>query len=79
MVFIILNSIGMANYDYIDEDAIRNQYLDTLFNIFSFIFTLEAVIKIIALGFCSVKTSYMRDPWNVLDFFIVTAALLEFF
>ena len=52
MVFIILNSIGMANYDYIDEDAVKNQYLDKLFNIFSLIFTLEAVIKIIALGFC---------------------------
>ena len=40
-------------------------------------FTLEAVIKIIAAGFLLAgKNSYIRDPWNILDFVIVVSALL---
>lgn len=40
-------------------------------------FTLEAVIKIIALGFLfNGKPSYIREPWNILDFIIVASALL---
>ena len=79
MLFIILNSIGMANYDYLDDDALKNQILDAIFNVFSLIFTLEAVIKIIALGFVFGKNTYLRDPWNVIDFFIVVTGLLDFF
>ena len=79
MVFIILNSIGMANYDYINDDAAMNDFLNAVFNIFSLVFTLEAVIKIIALGFAFGKKTYLKDPWNVIDFVIVITALLEFF
>ena len=79
MVFIILNSICMANYDYIDEEALLNTTLNAIFNIFSLIFTLEAVIKIIALGFVMGKNTYLKDPWNVIDFLIVVTALLDFF
>jgi voltage-dependent calcium channel L type alpha-1D len=40
------------------------------------IFTLEMVIKMIALGLaCNGKDSYLRNAWNVLDFIIVTSAL----
>ena len=40
------------------------------------IFTLEMVIKITALGFAfSGKNSYIREPWNILDFLIVVSAL----
>ena len=41
------------------------------------IFTLEAIINIILLGFfCNGKTSYARDPWNVMDLLIVFFSLL---
>ena len=78
MLFIILNSIGMANYDYIDDKAVMNIYLNAIFNVFSLIFTLEAAIKIIALGFVFGKNTYLRDPWNVIDFFIVVTGLMDF-
>ena len=40
-------------------------------------FTIEAAIKIIAAGFAFAgKTSYIREPWNILDFVIVLSALL---
>ena len=41
-------------------------------------FTIEAVIKIIALGFIFGRRTYLRDPWNVIDFFIVITAVLQF-
>ncbi len=33
-------------------------------------------IKIIALGFVLAPKSYLRDPWNILDFIIVSTSLL---
>lgn len=40
------------------------------------VFTLEAVIKIIAFGFAMAgPTSYIKEPWNILDFLIVISAL----
>lgn len=44
----------------------------TIFNyIFAAIFTIEAILKIIALGLF-----YFRDNWNKFDFIIVVATLL---
>ena len=42
------------------------------------IFTIECIIKIIALGFRGKKKSsaYIRDPWNKLDFFVVIISLI---
>jgi len=34
------------------------------------------IVKIVALGFVLNKNSYLRDPWNVLDFIIVGSAWL---
>ena len=69
----------MGMYDYINEDAGMNKFLDAVFNIFSLVFTLESIIKIIALGFIFGKNTYLRDPWNVMDFLIVITALMDFF
>jgi len=41
------------------------------------VFTFEAVVKIIAVGFLLAgKDSYIREAWNILDFLIVISALL---
>ena len=48
--------------------------MDIAFNI---IFAMEAVVKIIAMGFFMDKGSYLTEPWNVLDFFIVVASLID--
>jgi len=39
--------------------------------VFLVIFTLEAMMKIIAYGFVSHPGAYLRSGWNVLDFVIV--------
>lgn len=58
-------------------------YLD---NVFTVLFTIEASVKIIALGFIfnSPKLSsrgyepYIRNPWNIIDFVVVLASLFDF-
>ena len=78
MTLILINSICMAGYDYIDTDAERNKVLDRIFEVFSLLFAIEAIIKIISLGFIFGPKTYLRDAWNVIDFFIVVTSLLEF-
>ena len=39
--------------------------------VFLIIFTFEMVVKIIALGFVAEPNTYLRDPWNILDFVVV--------
>ena len=42
------------------------------------IFTTEAVLKIITLGFLfNRRYSYLRNTWNILDFIIVIFALIS--
>ena len=40
------------------------------------IFTSEACLKIIAAGFALGKNSYLKDPWNVLDFVVMVKSTL---
>merc|ERR1740117_1026389 len=47
--------------------------------IFTLLFTCECILKVIALGFACHKGAYIRDPWNVLDFFIVNVSLVCLF
>lgn len=43
---------------------------------FTVIFTLEAILKIIAMGFIFGKGSYLRDGWNWIDFIVVISGIL---
>ncbi|XP_049622333.1 sodium channel protein type 10 subunit alpha isoform X2 [Suncus etruscus] len=44
--------------------------------VFTGIYTFEALIKILARGFCLNEFTYLRDPWNWLDFSVITLAYL---
>lgn len=80
---IILSSLKLVVDTYIDQDSDSSteQLLSSLSAkidyTFNIIFTLEALIKIISLGFFFDKGSYLREPWNQLDFFIVVSALID--
>jgi len=45
--------------------------------VFTIIFTLEALSKIIGMGFIMSKGCYLRNTWNWLDFIVVITSLLE--
>jgi len=40
--------------------------------VFLVIFTLEAIMKVVAYGFALHPGCYLRNGWNILDFFIVS-------
>ena len=46
--------------------------------IFTGIYVVEMILKIIAMGFVLGKGSYLSDPWNRLDFFVVVLGLLGY-
>ncbi|XP_020568091.1 sodium channel protein type 4 subunit alpha B isoform X2 [Oryzias latipes] len=46
---------------------------------FTGIYTFESLIKILARGFCVGPFTFLRDPWNWLDFSVIVMALLTEF
>eukprot|EP00347_Sterkiella_histriomuscorum_P003601 403363663 len=91
LFIIVLSSIKLAidTYllDYPSDSEIVNilvyesyfqiqlsNYIDILF---TFLFTVECIIKSICLGFVQDKGSYLRETWNILDFFIVISSLID--
>ena len=80
IICIIANCITMASRDYVDSDDLteRNQILNYFDIGFSIVFIIEATLKILTNGFVIGKKTYMRDPWNVIDFMIVIAAIFDF-
>nr|XP_033800545.1 sodium channel protein type 2 subunit alpha-like [Geotrypetes seraphini] len=46
---------------------------------FTGIYTFESLIKILARGFCLEKFTFLRDPWNWLDFCVIVMAYVTEF
>ena len=81
-VAILLNSVMLASTDY---ETRLNPYWESSWTPiqekidlgFSAIFIFECVCKVIAMGFVFNSRSYLRDPWNCLDFFIVSISIIS--
>ena len=77
---IVLSSIKLAADTYFLEmndshPVVRvSRYLDYFFTV---TFALELVVKAVTLGFAVDAGSYLREGWNVVDFIIVVAGLLD--
>ncbi|XP_063172553.1 voltage-dependent N-type calcium channel subunit alpha-1B-like [Candoia aspera] len=79
ILFVIaLSSIALAAEDPVRADSPRNEALKYLDYIFTGVFTFEMVIKMIDLGLLLHPGSYFRDLWNILDFIVVSGALVAF-
>jgi hypothetical protein len=55
----------------------RNYLIQSSDIVFTVLFTIEMVIKVIAMGFVWQKNSYFRDSWNKLDFVVVVAGYIS--
>ncbi|XP_072489312.1 voltage-dependent N-type calcium channel subunit alpha-1B isoform X1 [Notamacropus eugenii] len=75
---IALSSIALAAEDPVQADSPRNNVLKYMDYIFTGVFTFEMVIKMIDLGLLLHPGSYFRDLWNILDFIVVSGALVAF-
>ena len=78
LFLIVISTVTLALETPLDDP--ESEKIKTLEYIDLFMtaaFTIEALVKIIAYGFAFAgKTSYIREPWNILDFVIVISALL---
>lgn len=72
---ILANSFTLALED--PQAVSTTVTADAVENVFLGLYTTEMVFKIMGLGFLfSGKDSYLRDPWNMLDFTIVMSAYM---
>ena len=51
--------------------------LNVMDYIFTSIFLMEMAVKITALDFVGSPGSYIREPWNILDFVVVTLSVMS--
>ena len=69
MFCILLNTVIMAMH-WFDEPTQLLSVIEVFNYVFMVVFTMEAIIKLIAL-----KKSYFQDSWNIFDFTIVCFTL----
>ena len=69
--------LGIIDYENPDSDIWRNRIVHSCEPFFTAAFTLEAMLKIVSMGFIMHKKSYLRDAWNWLDFVVVITSLLS--
>uniref|UniRef100_A0A8C4V7U9 Sodium channel protein n=1 Tax=Falco tinnunculus TaxID=100819 RepID=A0A8C4V7U9_FALTI len=70
-------AIKILVHSYPFSMVVQNATQDWTKNVeytFTGIYTFESLIKIIARGFCLEDFTFLRDPWNWLDFTVITFA-----
>lgn len=75
-VVIVLNCVTLIMDDKASQDqppAILN--ISEYF--FAIAYTIEALLKILGMGFVLNKDAYLRDPWNAIDLFIIITSYLS--
>jgi hypothetical protein len=79
ITLIVVGSLKLVVETYIDsgKNASLEKVLESIDIAFNILFTCEAVLKIMRNGFFVAKTSYLRDSWSQLDFFIVSVSLVD--
>ena len=74
LLVIVLNTILILISDPTDSNNIGNlsdQY-------FLYFYTVEAFLKIISFRFINAEDAYIKDYWNILDFFVVLVGWISF-
>uniref|UniRef100_A0A3B5ARM0 Sodium channel protein n=1 Tax=Stegastes partitus TaxID=144197 RepID=A0A3B5ARM0_9TELE len=72
MVTILTNCVFMTMSD-------PPPWSKTVEYVFTGIYTFEATVKVLSRGFCRGDFTFLRDPWNWLDFMVISMAYLTEF
>ncbi|CAL8301370.1 unnamed protein product [Merluccius merluccius] len=72
MVTILANCVFMTMGD-------PPSWSKTVEYVFTGIYTFEAAVKVLARGFCIGEFTFLKDPWNWLDFMVITMAYVTEF
>ncbi|XP_062386882.1 voltage-dependent P/Q-type calcium channel subunit alpha-1A [Sardina pilchardus] len=78
LLVIAMSSIALAAEDPVWPESPRNNVLRYFDYVFTGVFTFEMLIKMVDLGLILHQGSYFRDLWNILDFIVVSGALVAF-
>ncbi|XP_024919998.1 voltage-dependent P/Q-type calcium channel subunit alpha-1A isoform X3 [Cynoglossus semilaevis] len=78
LLVIAMSSIALAAEDPVWPDSPRNNVLRYFDYVFTGVFTFEMLVKMVDLGLVLHQGSYFRDLWNILDFIVVSGALVAF-
>ncbi|NXA94326.1 SCN5A protein, partial [Melanocharis versteri] len=77
MLTILINCVFMAlSESSKSSPPVWNTYVEFTF---TGIYTFESLIKILARGFCLNEFTFLRDPWNWLDFTVIIMAYVGAF
>ncbi|XP_077299455.1 calcium voltage-gated channel subunit cacophony [Arctopsyche grandis] len=81
LLTIIANCVVLALEEHLPhgDKTILAQKLEATEVYFLGIFCVEASLKILALGFVLHKGSYLRNIWNIMDFFVVVTGFITQF
>ena len=74
LLIIIINTVLILISEPTDSNNIGNRS-DSYFLYF---YTVEAILKIISFRFISAEDAYIKDYWNILDFFVVIVGWISF-
>ena len=77
---VIFSTILLTIDNPLDNPNSRKQYALTFMDYFTTaVFSFEAFVKIAVFGLLiNGKTSYLREPWNILDFLVVLISLFSY-
>ncbi|KAG7491439.1 hypothetical protein MATL_G00003720 [Megalops atlanticus] len=78
LLVIAMSSIALAAEDPVQPDSPRNNVLRYFDYVFTGVFTFEMLMKMVDLGLVLHQGAYFRDLWNILDFIVVSGALVAF-
>ncbi|XP_035261630.1 calcium channel, voltage-dependent, P/Q type, alpha 1A subunit, b isoform X3 [Anguilla anguilla] len=78
LLVIGMSSIALAAEDPVQANSPRNNVLRYFDYVFTGVFTFEMLIKMVDLGLVLHQGAYFRDLWNILDFIVVSGALVAF-
>ncbi|XP_014476681.1 PREDICTED: voltage-dependent calcium channel type A subunit alpha-1 isoform X3 [Dinoponera quadriceps] len=81
LLTIIANCVVLALEEHLpkQDKTILAQKLEATEVYFLGIFCVEASLKILALGFILHRGSYLRNIWNIMDFFVVVTGIVTAF
>ncbi|XP_063983728.1 voltage-dependent calcium channel type A subunit alpha-1 isoform X7 [Diachasmimorpha longicaudata] len=81
LLTIIANCVVLALEEHLprSDKTILAQKLESTEIYFLGIFCVEASLKILALGFVLHRGSYLRNIWNIMDFFVVVTGFITVF
>lgn len=77
LFLIVASSLKLAIDTYLSEEEANSAINNNIDVTFNALFIGECFLKIVSFGFFIDHGSYLRDSWNILDFFIVSSSLID--